>query len=137
MSITVHRRILSLLAFDLVLALSIEDRMRGEQSHQISVLSAVLSRAGHVAVSNRDILDFLLTPAGLLYAGLFGSVAVAFLLLEQAGIMVLVAFAGSPVPLPRTRSAPSARPSKVGPTTPRWMCTRPPTAWSSCYTTAT
>jgi hypothetical protein len=31
------------------------------------LLAAVLSRAGHVAVSNQDILDFLLTPLGLLY----------------------------------------------------------------------
>jgi glycerophosphoryl diester phosphodiesterase len=52
-------------------------------------LSAVLSRAGHIAVSNRDILDFLLSPTGLLYAALFGTVAAALLLLEQAGIMVL------------------------------------------------
>jgi glycerophosphoryl diester phosphodiesterase len=52
-------------------------------------LAIVLSRAGHVAVSNRDILEFLLTPLGLLYAALFGTVAVAFLLFEQAGIMAL------------------------------------------------
>src|SRR5262249_37918625 len=52
-------------------------------------LAAVLSRAGHIAVSNLDILDFLLTPFGLLYAGLFSTVAVALLLLEQAGIMAL------------------------------------------------
>jgi glycerophosphoryl diester phosphodiesterase len=57
-------------------------------------LAAVLSRAGHIAVSNRDILDFLLTPAGLLYAALFSTVAVALLLLEQAGIMVVVALKG-------------------------------------------
>ena len=59
------------------------------------VLSAVLSRAGHIAVSNRDILDFLLSPSGLLYAALFGTVAVALLLFEQAGIMVLAAMIGS------------------------------------------
>src|SRR5262249_41907903 len=58
------------------------------------VLSAALSRAGHVAVSNRDVLDFLLSPFGLLYAILFGSVAVALLLLEQAGIMLLAAQTG-------------------------------------------
>jgi glycerophosphoryl diester phosphodiesterase len=55
------------------------------------VLSAVLSRAGHVAVSNRDMVDFFLSPPGLLYAALFGTVAVALLLFEQAGIMVLAA----------------------------------------------
>jgi glycerophosphoryl diester phosphodiesterase len=58
------------------------------------VLSAALSRAGHVAVSNRDVLDFLLSPFGLLYAVLFGTVAVALLLWEQAGIMVLAAQTG-------------------------------------------
>ena len=59
------------------------------------VLAAILAGAGHVAVSNRDILDFLLTPAGLLYAALFGSLAAALLLVEQAGIMVLTSLTGS------------------------------------------
>jgi glycerophosphoryl diester phosphodiesterase len=58
-------------------------------------LSAVLSRAGHIAVSNRDVLDFLLSPPGLFYAALFSTAAVALLLLEQAGIMVLVSLTGS------------------------------------------
>jgi len=59
------------------------------------VLGAILSRAGHIAVSNRDILDFLLTPTGLLYAALFSTGAVALLLFEQAGVMVLVALTGA------------------------------------------
>ncbi len=59
------------------------------------VLAAVVSRAGHIAVSNLDIVDFLLTPAGLLYAVLFATSAVAFLLLEQAGVILLTALAGS------------------------------------------
>jgi glycerophosphoryl diester phosphodiesterase len=59
------------------------------------VLATILAAAGHVAVSNRDILDFLLTPAGLLYAALFGSLAAALLLVEQGGIMVLTALNGS------------------------------------------
>lgn len=54
------------------------------------VLSYILSRAGRLALTNRDILDFVLSPAGLLSAALFCTVAVAMLLLEQAGIMVLV-----------------------------------------------
>jgi glycerophosphoryl diester phosphodiesterase len=58
------------------------------------VLSVILSRAGHIAVTNRDLVDFFLSPTGLLYAALFGTVAVALLLLEQAGIMILVALAG-------------------------------------------
>jgi glycerophosphoryl diester phosphodiesterase len=59
------------------------------------VLEVLLSRSGHVAVSNLDILDFLLTPLGLIYAALLGVVAVALLLFEQAGVMVLVALSGS------------------------------------------
>jgi glycerophosphoryl diester phosphodiesterase len=55
------------------------------------VLAMILSGAGHIAVSNRDILDFLLSPLGLLYAALFTIVAAALLLFEQAGIMILVA----------------------------------------------
>jgi glycerophosphoryl diester phosphodiesterase len=58
-------------------------------------LSAALSRAGHVAVSNRDVLDFLLSPPGLLYAALFGTLAVALPLLEQAGIMAVAALSTS------------------------------------------
>jgi glycerophosphoryl diester phosphodiesterase len=58
------------------------------------VLAAVLAGAGHSAVSNRDILDFLLTPAGLLYAALFGTLAAALLLFEQAGVMALATLAG-------------------------------------------
>src|SRR5262249_53548132 len=34
------------------------------------ILAAILSRAGRTAVSNFDILDFLFTPLGLLYAAL-------------------------------------------------------------------
>jgi glycerophosphoryl diester phosphodiesterase len=59
------------------------------------LLAAVLAHGGHVAVSNRDILDFLLTPTGLLYAVLFGALAVVLWLLEQAGAMSLVALADS------------------------------------------
>ena len=64
------------------------------------LLSAVLSRAGHVAVSNRDALDFLLSPPGLFYAALFGTTAVALLLWEQAGLMALAASSVSPQRLP-------------------------------------
>lgn len=56
-----------------------------------AVLSAVLSRAGHVAVSNDQILDVLLSPVGLISAALFVVVSAAFFLVEQAGIMALVA----------------------------------------------
>jgi glycerophosphoryl diester phosphodiesterase len=59
------------------------------------LFAAILSWAGHTAVSNRDILDFLLTPLGLLYAALFCTVAVALLLFEQAGIVLLVRRSGS------------------------------------------
>src|SRR5271166_4398983 len=55
------------------------------------LLAAILATAGHVAVSNLDILDFLVTPTGLIYAALVGTFATALLLFEQAGVMVLVA----------------------------------------------
>jgi glycerophosphoryl diester phosphodiesterase len=59
-------------------------------------LAVALSRAGHVAVSNQDVLDFLLTPWGLVYAALFGTATVSLLLFEQAGVMALAAWAGRP-----------------------------------------
>jgi glycerophosphoryl diester phosphodiesterase len=58
------------------------------------LLAAILSLAGHVAVSNRDILEFLFTPLGLLYAALLCTVGIASLLFEQAGVMTLAALAG-------------------------------------------
>jgi glycerophosphoryl diester phosphodiesterase len=64
------------------------------------VLAVILSGAGHIAVSNLDILDFLLTPLGLLYAALFSIIAVAVLLFEQAGVMVLTSWYTSPGSLP-------------------------------------
>src|SRR5262245_37310071 len=60
------------------------------------VLAVALAKAGRVAVSNWDILDFLLSPFGLLYAAVFAAVTVALLLIEQAGIMVLAALGRSP-----------------------------------------
>ena len=53
-------------------------------------LGVVMARAGHVAVSDWDILDFLLTPFGLIYAGTFGVCTASLWLLQQAGVMVLV-----------------------------------------------
>jgi glycerophosphoryl diester phosphodiesterase len=72
------------------------------------LLSAVLARAGHVALSNRDVFDFLLSPMGLLYGTLFGAVAVALLLVEQAGLMALAASADSPGLPPLTRAVRAA-----------------------------
>jgi len=54
-------------------------------------LAVVMSRAGHVALSDWDILDFLLTPFGLMYVGLFGTFTAASMLFQQAGVMTLVA----------------------------------------------
>jgi glycerophosphoryl diester phosphodiesterase len=59
------------------------------------VLAAVLAHADAIAVSNKDIVDFLLTPPGLVYAVIFGTVAAGLLLLEQAGIMLCVAHFGA------------------------------------------
>ena len=57
------------------------------------LLAAVLSRAGHTAVSNLDILDFLLTPSGLLYGAMLATIAMTYWLVEQTGVMVLAAMA--------------------------------------------
>lgn len=55
-------------------------------------LAMVMSRAGHVAVSDWDILDFLLTPIGLIYAGLFAGFAAALILLQHSGAMILASW---------------------------------------------
>src|SRR5262249_13811528 len=60
-------------------------------------------KAGRVAVSNWDILDFLLTPLGVVYAALTASFAAALLLLEQAGIIALADVGRSPERPPVTR----------------------------------
>ena len=67
------------------------------------LLAAALAAAGHIAVSNRDILEFLLTPAGLVYGALFGVLALALLLFEQASVMVLAALTG-PVERPPVKA---------------------------------
>jgi glycerophosphoryl diester phosphodiesterase len=72
------------------------------------LLLAVQSQAGHVALSNQDIVDFLLTPLGILYAALFTTFAAALLLVEQAGVMALMALRTSsarPAILPMLRRA--------------------------------
>jgi glycerophosphoryl diester phosphodiesterase len=58
------------------------------------ILTAALVTSGHLAVSNRDVGDFLLTPAGLAYAVALGVLAVASLLFEQASVMVIAALTG-------------------------------------------
>lgn len=55
------------------------------------LLAFVLASAGHIAVNNRDILDFLLTPFGFIYAAILATVSVALLLFEQSGIMLVAA----------------------------------------------
>lgn len=55
------------------------------------VLSAALATSGQVAVTNRDLLDFLLSPVGLLYAGFFAILTWALLLVEQSAVMLLAA----------------------------------------------
>ncbi len=54
------------------------------------LLAITLQRTGRVAVSNFDLLDFLLTPEGLIYAAVFLVLSVVLFLLEQAGIMAVV-----------------------------------------------
>jgi glycerophosphoryl diester phosphodiesterase len=58
------------------------------------ILTAALVTSGHLAVSNRDVVDFILKPAGLAYAVALGVLAVASLLFEQASVMVLAALTG-------------------------------------------
>jgi hypothetical protein len=72
------------------------------------LLAVVLSRAGHTAVSNLDIMDFLLTPYGLFYAAILGTIAMALWLVEQAGVMVLVAPTGG-----KERSSLGQMPAKL------------------------
>lgn len=72
------------------------------------ILAAVMSQAGHVALSNLDILDFALTPSGLLYGAVFGTAAVALLLFEQAGIVVLASMTDSDRRLPIRQLLPAA-----------------------------
>jgi glycerophosphoryl diester phosphodiesterase len=54
------------------------------------LMAAVLRRAGHFAVSNQDIRDFLLSPLGLVYGMVFSTIAVSLFLVEQAGMMAVV-----------------------------------------------
>src|SRR5262245_53976714 len=58
------------------------------------LLAGILALAGYLAVSNWDMIHFLLRPIGLLYAALFGTMIVAMMLFEQAGLMVLTALKG-------------------------------------------
>src|SRR5262245_41905688 len=58
------------------------------------LLAAALAAAGHLAVSNPDVLDFVLTPAGLGSAAVLGVLVLASLLFEQASVMVPAALTG-------------------------------------------
>lgn len=60
------------------------------------LLSVVLARSGHVALTNKDIVDFLVTPWGIFYSAILGTLTVGLILLEQAGIMILAGWADSP-----------------------------------------
>lgn len=55
------------------------------------VLRAVLAQGDRFVVSNQEILDFVSTPQGILYATLFGTLAIAARLIEQAGVMLVAA----------------------------------------------
>lgn len=58
-------------------------------------LSLLLSLAGHIAVSNQDILSFLLSPLGLLYAVVVSIFTASMLMIEQAGYISFVSLADS------------------------------------------
>ena len=55
------------------------------------IMAVILYQAGHIAISNKDIVAFLLTPLGQGYAAIVATVGLSILFLEQAGIMLLVA----------------------------------------------
>jgi glycerophosphoryl diester phosphodiesterase len=53
------------------------------------LLSALISSSGRVAVSNEDILAFILSPIGVLTVIAMGTVSVAIILAEQAGLLLI------------------------------------------------
>ena len=53
-------------------------------------LSLVLFKAGRVAVSNQEIIGFLLTPMGGMYLVLLSTTAAILILLEQAGMLTVI-----------------------------------------------
>ena len=55
-------------------------------------LAAVLTIAGHTAVSNWDAFAFLLSPMGILYAAVISAATVVLMLFELASIMGLASF---------------------------------------------
>ncbi len=55
------------------------------------LLAALVARTGRAAVSNTDLVGFLLSPAGLLYAAVVGVGALALAQCEQAGLMSVAA----------------------------------------------
>jgi glycerophosphoryl diester phosphodiesterase len=54
------------------------------------VLSALVQATGRTVVTNTDLVAFLLSPAGLFYAALFGVASLGLWLLEHAGVMTVV-----------------------------------------------
>ena len=62
-------------------------------------LAAVLTLAGHTAVSNWDVFAFLLSPMGILYAAVISTATVVLLLFELASIMGLASLADTDAPL--------------------------------------
>src|SRR5262245_64028384 len=63
------------------------------------VLARLVAASGHTAVSNTDILTFLLTPTGLAAAALAGVAVLSGALLEHTGVLAVAALAlsGRPV----------------------------------------
>ena len=53
------------------------------------LLTALISSTGRVAVSNEAILTFILSPTGMLTVILMGTVSVAILFAEQAGLLLI------------------------------------------------
>lgn len=68
------------------------------------VLTALLTTSGEPAMTNAEILDFLLSPWGLLWALAAATVTVTLITLDEAGMIVIAAAA----PRGRYRAATAA-----------------------------
>ncbi|WP_397570698.1 glycerophosphodiester phosphodiesterase family protein [Schlesneria sp. T3-172] len=63
-------------------------------------LSFLLFKAGRVAVSNQDIFNFLLSPLGAAYAVTLSATTAVLILLEQAGMLVVIGMRHRPQSAP-------------------------------------
>jgi glycerophosphoryl diester phosphodiesterase len=72
------------------------------------LLAAAMFVSGNVALANRQVIQFLVTPTGILYAVLFVVISVALLLVEQACVMHIAAPRRVNTPIPLLKLLPAA-----------------------------